>query len=66
MGFFTVVAWVVVVFAILVFFAVVHNYRKFEKRGLGDLYLDTFEFRPSFVWAVIVSICWLGWRYFGA
>lgn len=66
MGFFTIVAWVVVVVAFLTIGAIVHEYRKFNRHGLGKVYLNLIEFRQSFVWALIVAICWLGWRYFGA
>lgn len=66
MGFFTIVAWVVVVMAFLTIGAIVHEYRKCKRHGLGEVYLNNIEIRQSFLWALIVSLCWLGWRYFGA
>ena len=53
MGFFTIVAWAVlcVFFTVIIMMLVEHH---------ND------EFRPEFFWAVILSLCWLGWRYFGA
>ena len=69
MGFFTIVAWAVLcVFLIGIIIAIV-DYHKCKKVNLSQEYLtrlNSIKLRTEFFWAVILSLCWLGWRYFGA
>ena len=65
MGFFTVISWVIVVFAAITLFFIYQEYQSYKKKGVGFVYLQLLTINPVSVWVFILAECWLCWRYFG-
>lgn len=65
MGFFTIVAWIWVVIYTLALAGIYLEYRQYKKMGSERFFMANLELETPALFAFILAVSWLGWRYFG-